>query len=108
MRSEVPDSLVFQRFVTRVALAAIGHAGFVLAGSGAVREHGIIDRPTEDIDLFTDCTFADPILRWISIWASTGGSTNPLPWRSGRSSACPTPSGQGVGPLQSRRAARLP
>jgi len=26
---------------------------FALAGSGAIREHGIIDRPTQDIDLFT-------------------------------------------------------
>lgn len=25
----------------------------LLAGSGAIREHGVIDRPTEDIDLFT-------------------------------------------------------
>jgi len=25
---------------------------FALAGSGAIREHGIIDRPTQDIDLF--------------------------------------------------------
>lgn len=27
--------------------------GFVLGGSGAIREHGIIDRPTEDIDMIT-------------------------------------------------------
>ncbi|MDP9801060.1 hypothetical protein J2S49_001136 [Arcanobacterium wilhelmae] len=27
--------------------------GFALAGSGAIREHGLIHRPTEDIDLFT-------------------------------------------------------
>ena len=40
--------------ITRLALKAAGQeGGFVLAGSGAIREHGLIDRPTEDVDLFT-------------------------------------------------------
>lgn len=30
-----------------------GVDGFALAGSGAIREHGVIERPTEDVDLFT-------------------------------------------------------
>ena len=43
-----------QRRIARLALDAAGDdAGFVLAGSGAIREHGLIDRPTEDVDLFT-------------------------------------------------------
>ncbi len=43
-----------QRRITSLALAAAGgEAGFALAGSGAIREHGLIDRPTEDVDLFT-------------------------------------------------------
>ena len=42
-----------QRNVTRLALKALGGTSFALAGSGAIREHGIIDRPTEDVDLFT-------------------------------------------------------
>ncbi|MDO4901524.1 MAG: nucleotidyl transferase AbiEii/AbiGii toxin family protein [Actinomyces sp.] len=33
--------------------AAGEESGFALAGSGAIREHGLIDRPTEDVDLFT-------------------------------------------------------
>lgn len=40
-----------QREVARIALAGVD--GFALAGSGAIREHGMIDRPTEDVDLFT-------------------------------------------------------
>lgn len=40
-----------QREVARIALAGVH--GFALAGSGAIREHGVIDRPTEDVDLFT-------------------------------------------------------
>ena len=43
-----------QRRIARLALEAAGdEAGFALAGSGAIREHGLIDRPTEDVDLFT-------------------------------------------------------
>ena len=43
-----------QRRITRLALQAAGQeSGFALAGSGAIREHGLIDRPTEDVDLFT-------------------------------------------------------
>jgi hypothetical protein len=37
--------------VARIALDSV--EGFALAGSGAIREHGVIDRPTEDVDLFT-------------------------------------------------------
>ena len=40
-----------QREVARIALDSV--EGFALAGSGAIREHGVIDRPTEDVDLFT-------------------------------------------------------
>ena len=42
-----------QREMARIALSRTVEAGFALAGSGAIREHGVIDRPTEDIDLFT-------------------------------------------------------
>lgn len=42
-----------QREITRLALRALDGTPFALAGSGAIREHGIIDRPTQDIDLFT-------------------------------------------------------
>jgi hypothetical protein len=42
-----------QRDVTRAALRALEGTPFALAGSGAIREHGIIDRPTQDVDLFT-------------------------------------------------------
>ncbi|MFK0042365.1 nucleotidyl transferase AbiEii/AbiGii toxin family protein [Paenarthrobacter sp. NPDC090517] len=51
--------LEYQRDVTRLALEALASGGFALAGSGAIREHGIIDRPTIDIDLFTSVTSTD-------------------------------------------------
>lgn len=42
-----------QRRVTKLALETIGDDGFALAGAGAIREHGLITRPTQDVDLFT-------------------------------------------------------
>lgn len=42
-----------QRRVTRIALEVVAKDQFALAGSGAIREHGLIDRPTQDVDLFT-------------------------------------------------------
>lgn len=43
-----------QRHVAAIALAATLDSGFALAGSGAIREHGLTRRPTADVDLFTD------------------------------------------------------
>lgn len=48
--------VVLQRRVTTVVLEQIGPLGFVLAGSGAIREHGFTDRPTNDVDLFATAT----------------------------------------------------
>ena len=49
-------NVAFQRYVTTLVLDHIGSAGFALAGSGAIREHGITDRLTNDVDLFTTTT----------------------------------------------------
>jgi hypothetical protein len=43
-----------QRELTRAALIALDGGNFALAGSGAIREHGLNDRPTNDVDLFTN------------------------------------------------------
>jgi hypothetical protein len=50
----VSDERDLQRAVTLVILAGAREYGFVLAGSGAIREHGLVDRATYDIDLFTN------------------------------------------------------
>ena len=47
-----------QEQVTAVLLTAIGEFGFALAGAGAIRAHGLTDRPTQDIDLFGGPTLA--------------------------------------------------
>ncbi len=43
---------VEQEHLAKVILSIIGPHGFALAGSGAIREHGLINRPTEDLDMF--------------------------------------------------------
>ncbi|HLM90316.1 MAG TPA: nucleotidyl transferase AbiEii/AbiGii toxin family protein [Streptosporangiaceae bacterium] len=42
------------REVAAVALRAAARHGFALAGGNALIAHGVIDRSTEDVDLFTD------------------------------------------------------
>ncbi|MFB9238267.1 nucleotidyl transferase AbiEii/AbiGii toxin family protein [Plantactinospora siamensis] len=44
----------FQAHVARIALAAAQEYGFVLGGGLALLAHGVVSRPTEDIDLFSD------------------------------------------------------
>ena len=44
----------FHRDVAAVALRAAGKHGFALGGGNALIAHGIISRPTEDVDLFTN------------------------------------------------------
>jgi nucleotidyltransferase AbiEii toxin of type IV toxin-antitoxin system len=43
-----------QRQVAVIALRAAARHGFALAGGNALIVHGIIDRPTDDVDLFSD------------------------------------------------------
>ncbi|RFA11145.1 hypothetical protein B7R54_07260 [Subtercola boreus] len=40
--------------LTQLALTALRDHAFALAGSGAIREHGFMNRPTQDVDLFTN------------------------------------------------------
>ena len=40
--------------VASAALAAAAVHGFALAGGNALLAHGVISRPTQDVDLFTD------------------------------------------------------
>ena len=42
------------REVAGVALRAAARYGFALGGGNALIAHGVIDRPTADVDLFTD------------------------------------------------------
>jgi hypothetical protein len=42
------------REVAALALGAAARHGFALGGGNALIAHGVIDRPTEDVDLFTD------------------------------------------------------
>ncbi|WP_257159869.1 nucleotidyl transferase AbiEii/AbiGii toxin family protein [Corynebacterium cystitidis] len=44
----------FQNDVARIALAASAPYDFLLAGGKALQAHGLSQRPTEDIDIFTN------------------------------------------------------
>lgn len=44
----------FQAEIARITLAVAGQHGFALGGGVALAAHGVIDRPTEDVDVFTD------------------------------------------------------
>jgi hypothetical protein len=44
----------FHHEVALIALRAAGHHGFALGGGNALIAHGVTDRPTEDVDLFTN------------------------------------------------------
>lgn len=44
----------FQAAAARSALRVAQRYGFALGGGHALIAHGIVHRPTEDIDLFTD------------------------------------------------------
>jgi Nucleotidyl transferase AbiEii toxin, Type IV TA system len=48
----VPPADDFQARVARTALQAASDHGFALAGGNALAAHGMITRPTEDVDLF--------------------------------------------------------
>ncbi len=55
MSAELPGSGLdgFQAEIAEVALRVIGRQGFALAGAGALVVHGVISRPTQDLDLFS-------------------------------------------------------
>jgi len=42
------------RRVASVALSVAAEQGFALGGGNALLAHGVISRPTQDVDLFTD------------------------------------------------------
>ena len=48
------DTTELQRQVTHAALDALHEHPFALAGSGAIREHGFIQRLSHDVDLFSN------------------------------------------------------
>ncbi len=57
------SNVELQQRVTRLLLTAIAADGFALAGAGAIRAHGLTDRPTADIDLFCSPTVEESAFR---------------------------------------------
>lgn len=50
----MPHDHPAHRRLAEIGLRAGGAYGFALAGGHAVAAHGILQRPSEDVDLFTD------------------------------------------------------
>ena len=49
--------------LARIGLAAVGGFGFALAGGYALAAHGVVDRASEDVDLFTNRLDPDEFAR---------------------------------------------
>ena len=62
--------------LARLALATAGDYGFCLAGGYAVQAHGFLDRPSEDVDLFTTSAaeeqFPDAVATVIAAYKGDG------------------------------------
>jgi hypothetical protein len=56
-----PDPLHAE--VARIALSAAHEYGFALGGGLALVVHGVVDRPTEDVDVFSDVAMDVSLLR---------------------------------------------
>jgi hypothetical protein len=71
----------FHSRVARVGLAALARYGFALAGGYAVQVHGIVERPSEDVDLFTDQPESDKFRKAaseaVAAWRSDGLEVSP-------------------------------
>ena len=53
----------FQRDIARVVLGVIGPHGFALGGGFALQEHGIVDRPSTDLDTYVNRFEREPFER---------------------------------------------
>lgn len=51
-QSVADRTLPIHRRLAQIALQIGGRYGFALAGGHAIAAHGILDRPSEDVDLF--------------------------------------------------------
>jgi hypothetical protein len=71
----------FHSRVARVGLTALARYGFALAGGYAVQAHGIVERPSEDVDLFTDQPEPDKFHKAaseaVAAWRSDGLEVDP-------------------------------
>ena len=96
-RRTIPTMDQLHRRLARLALAEAGAFGFCLAGGYAVQAHGFLDRPSEDVDLFTTTRLRGALLRTRSRQWSAAYEARPTrrhddewPTRVSRDSRSPT------------------
>ena len=101
------------RRVATIALRAANRYGFALGGGNALIAHGLIDRPTQDVDLFTNeedgvvaaAASVETALQRAGFAAEREG--RPPNWRtSSPASATGWPSGRSPRPTASARCCR--
>jgi hypothetical protein len=66
----------FHERLAHVGLAALARYGFALAGGYAVQAHGLLERPSEDVDMFTtlaaEQAFPEAVLAAIAAYRAAG------------------------------------
>ncbi|WP_088286645.1 nucleotidyl transferase AbiEii/AbiGii toxin family protein [Kineosporia sp. A_224] len=67
---------LFHERLAQVGLAALGRYGFALAGGYAVQAHGLLERPSEDVDMFTtlaaEQTFPEAVRAAVTAYTDAG------------------------------------
>lgn len=66
----------FHERLAQVGLAALARYGFALAGGYAIQAHGLLERPSEDVDMFTtlaaEQTFPEAVRAAVTAYADGG------------------------------------
>lgn len=66
----------FHKRLAQVGLGALADYGFALAGGYAVQAHGLLERPSEDVDMFTtltaEQTFPEAVRAAVTAYADAG------------------------------------
>lgn len=90
--------LPFHRRLAEIGLAAFSEFGFVLAGGYAISANGMGDRPSEDVDMFTNRAdpdqfdaAVDATRRAVILANFTGWADDIDPPQSGESGSGPAP-----------------
>ena len=87
--------------ITRIALAVAQDHGFALGGGNALLAHGVVDRPTQDVDLFTNLPTGIPAAASLVLAALNRSRQRPTPHAAQRQPG----SRDGPGPAPPRPAA---
>lgn len=78
-----------QERIASVALGALARYGFVLAGGQSLQVHGLVDRPSADLDSVAAFDLPDPVVESFVVDAITSIPSRPTTPRHGPSGPNP-------------------